>query len=163
MQLTHSKESHSRIKSILNHVGATCAAKPRTQEQEEIAMSVVGSWQRPATEGAAPLKTPPVYKRAPPVFQHNSLPRKSNFHRNTPARRSVGAEPLVEYFVPRSVSEFDLSITNDIPLLNPRMAQQQKNKLPAKSREKMVTFEDEMAGRKNPLEDVFMWPNRAPA
>ncbi|GLV36781.1 uncharacterized protein CBL_02384 [Carabus blaptoides fortunei] len=99
--------------SLLRLIGATCGAKPRTQEQEEIAM-------------------------------------------NTPARRSVGAEPLVEYFVPRSVSEFDLSITNDIPLLNPRIAQHQKNKLAVKSREKMVTFEDEMAGRKNPLEDVFM-------
>lgn len=71
----------------------------------------------------------------------------------------MGAEPLVEYFVPRSVSEFDLSITSDMPLLNARLTPiaPAKPKTTTKNREKMVTFEDEMSsGRKNPLEDVFM-------
>lgn len=75
--------------------------------------------------GAAPMKTPPVYKRPLPVFHHNSLPRKTNFQRNTPVRRSMGAEPLVEYFVPRSVSEFDLSIAGDIPLFTNRIGTHQ--------------------------------------
>lgn len=61
--------------------------------------------------------------------------------------------------MPRSVSEFDLSITSDVPLLNARLnpIQPIKQKTNIKNREKMVTFEDEMSsGRKNPLEDVFM-------
>lgn len=61
--------------------------------------------------------------------------------------------------MPRSVSEFDLSITSDVPLLHTRLTpiSAPKPKAAPKNREKMVTFEDEMsAGRKNPLEDVFM-------
>jgi hypothetical protein len=96
------------------------------------------------------------------MLQHNSLPRKSNFHRNAPARRSAGAEPLIEYFVPRSVSEFDLSMaTGDTPIsanflpLTVRVPRKVANR----QKEKMVTFEDEMAARmsKDPeLQDVFM-------
>lgn len=49
----------------------------------------------------------------------NSLPRRSNlaFQRNTPARRSAGPlEGHIEYFVPRSVSEFNLAGVGDIAL-----------------------------------------------
>lgn len=93
----------------------------------------------------------------------------------------LGAEPLIEYFVPRSVSEFDLSMTgvggggvggaNDvIPNILPLTARLTR-KLPQKTREKMVTFEDELAAAaaaaaaaasvttktKGPdLQDVFM-------
>ena len=76
---------------------------------------------------------------------------------------SAGAEPLIEYFVPRSVSEFDLSIaTGDTPItgnflpLTVRVPRKMQNK----QKEKMVTFEDEMAVRLNKdpeLQDVFMW------
>lgn len=74
----------------------------------------------------------------------------------------MGAEPLVEYFVPRSISDFDLSgASGDTPIsagLLPSVAKSLR-KLPSKTREKMVTFEDEMAAarNKNPdLPDVFM-------
>lgn len=49
----------------------------------------------------------------------NSLPRRSTlaFQRNTPARRSAGPlESHIEYFVPRSVSEFNLAGVGDIAL-----------------------------------------------
>ncbi|KAF5303249.1 hypothetical protein FQA39_LY09988 [Lamprigera yunnana] len=72
----------------------------------------------------------------------------------------IGAEPLVEYFVPRSISDFDLAgAAGDTPIsasLLPIV--KTLRKLPTKTREKMVTFEDEMALKsKNPdLPDVFM-------
>lgn len=46
----------------------------------------------------------------------NSLPRRSiTFERNTPVRRSAGPlESHLEYFVPRSVSEFNLTGVGDI-------------------------------------------------
>lgn len=91
------------------------------------------------------------------------MPRRSTaFQRNTPVRRSAGPlENHMEYFVPRSVSEFNLSGVGDIALPPPRRSplshsQQQQHQqmqlqhatsqimLPIqKPREKMVTFEDE--------------------
>lgn len=68
---------------------------------------------------------------------------------------------MIEYFVPRSVSEFDLScaagdmaITGNFIPLTSRLPR----KVPPKPREKMVTFEDELNARKNnpELQDVFM-------
>ncbi|XP_055374901.1 uncharacterized protein LOC129607749 [Condylostylus longicornis] len=54
--------------------------------------------------------------------QYSSLPRRSTaFQRNTPARRSTGImENQMEYFVPRSVSEFNLSGVGDLALPPPR-------------------------------------------
>lgn len=76
--------------SLLRLIGATCA-RNEIRAREEEHMATVGSWQRPKTEGAAPIvKTPPPVKKLPPLLQHNSLPRKSHFHRNAPARRSAG-------------------------------------------------------------------------
>lgn len=48
----------------------------------------------------------------------NSLPRRSAaFQRNAPARRSAGPlENHIEYFVPRSVSEFNLAGVGDIAM-----------------------------------------------
>ncbi|XP_044763173.1 uncharacterized protein LOC123320072 [Coccinella septempunctata] len=102
-----------------------------------------------------------MMKKIPPMYQHNSLPRKSNFNRNAPARRSAGAEPLVEYFVPRSISEFDLSMASEdaatagnfLPL-----TVRVPRRVISKQKEKMVTFEDELAIRAdNPnFNDVFM-------
>lgn len=79
----------------------------------------------------------------------------SAFHRNTPARRSTGIlESHMEYFVPRSVSEFNLSGVGDLALPPPPKRIQQTI-VPItpmtqstiisiqKPREKMVTFEDE--------------------
>lgn len=74
-----------------------------------------------------------------------------------------GAEPLVEYFVPRSVSEFDLSVASgDTPIGSnflPLTVRIPRKMFP-KQKEKVVTFEDEMASRlakNNPdLQDVFM-------
>ncbi|KAF7267422.1 uncharacterized protein LOC143193312 [Rhynchophorus ferrugineus] len=109
-----------------------------------------------------------VGRKSPPVLHHNSLPRKSNFHRNTPARRSaagIGAEPLMEYFVPRSMSEFDISIaagdSSPVPTFLPLTvrAPRKNTNSNAKQKEKMVTFEDEMAsriGKSTDLQDVFM-------
>lgn len=99
------------------------------------------------------------------LTDYNSLPRTprgsaiTGFNRNTPVRRSAGIfESQMEYFVPRSVSEFNLSGVGDLalplppppkriqqtivpitPMTNPMMTIQQK------PREKMVTFEDESA------------------
>lgn len=107
--------------------------------------------------------------------QYNSLPRRainSNFQRNTPIRRSTGIpEHHIEYFVPRSISEFNLSGVGDLALPPPRRysptIQNTGLGLPhglqlgppqtllcgpppppqvqivMKPREKMVTFEDE--------------------
>lgn len=97
----------------------------------------------------------------------NSLPRRKstaygeeNFQRNTPARRSAGhAERCVEYFVPRSLSEFNLSgagvgvselVAVGINALGDRARAR---------RDKMVTFEDENAGvsaERAFADDVFM-------
>lgn len=97
-------------------------------------------------------------------------------------RRSSGNETLVEYFVPRSVSEFNLTgILNDTPptpapppatgVLRSSGRQSSSSKggssggdsQPQKTRDKMVTFEDDQVGqgagvvRKNAnMEDVFM-------
>ncbi|KAJ8917286.1 hypothetical protein NQ315_002303 [Exocentrus adspersus] len=72
------------------------------------------------------------------------------------------AEPLVEYFVPRSISEFDLSLTSgDAPISTsflPLTVRAPRKVLP-KQKEKMVTFEDEMAARLSAateLQDVFI-------
>jgi potassium channel subfamily K member 18 len=100
------------------------------------------------------------------LTEYNSLPRtpRAGFNRNTPVRRSAGIlESQMEYFVPRSVSEFNLSGVGDLalplppppkrlqqtiipitPMTNPLMTIQQK------PREKMVTFEDESALQKCP-------------
>lgn len=88
------------------------------------------------------IKTPPVVQKRGLLtqtsstnnvtipLQHNSLPRKKSdyyrqqqqqqFQRNTPMRRSgtaastnATAEQLIEYFVPRSVSEFNLTGITD--------------------------------------------------
>lgn len=73
-----------------------------------------------------------------------------------------GAEPLVEYFVPRSMSEFDLSITSgDTPIASTflPLTVRAPRKMHSKQKEKMVTFEDEMAARlakSSELQDVFM-------
>lgn len=85
---------------------------------------------------------------------YNSLPRRSvaGFQRNTPIRRSAGPlENQMEYFVPRSVSEFNLSGVGDLALPPPRpspvpihITQPAPILMPLqKPREKMVTFEDE--------------------
>ncbi|CAD7086635.1 unnamed protein product [Hermetia illucens] len=90
--------------------------------------------------------------------QYSSLPRRSSaFQRNTPVRRSTGImENHFEYFVPRSVSEFNLSGVGDLAIIPPRRSsppithniQSQTILCPPtqmmmKPREKMVTFEDE--------------------
>lgn len=64
----------------------------------------------------------------------NSLPRRSNlaFQRNAPARRSAGPlESHIEYFVPRSVSEFNLAGVGDIAL--PMQVQQPHRRSPPPS------------------------------
>ncbi|CRK91749.1 CLUMA_CG005383, isoform A [Clunio marinus] len=99
---------------------------------------------------------------------YNSLPRTprinigTGFHRNTPARRSTGIlESQMEYFVPRSVSEFNLSGVGDLALPPPPKRIQQtivpitpmtQTTLLSiqKPREKMVTFEDESSMQKCP-------------
>lgn len=111
--------------------------------------------------------------------QYNSLPRRainSNFQRNTPIRRSTGIpEHHIEYFVPRSISEFNLSGVGDLALPPPRRCSPtiqntgmgfahglqlgppqtllcgpppppQQVQIVMKPREKMVTFEDESKG-----------------
>lgn len=112
-------------------------------------------------------------KKIGPLLGHNSLPRKAcgNFQRNAPTRRSAapnmaGVEPLVEYFVPRSVSEFDLSVApgdlaltpNMLPLTVrvPRKHLPNINSISSKQREKMVTFEDERIPQHQGVQDVFM-------
>uniref|UniRef100_W8CED0 Uncharacterized protein n=2 Tax=Ceratitis capitata TaxID=7213 RepID=W8CED0_CERCA len=58
------------------------------------------------------------------LTQYSSLPRRSAgsaFQRNTPIRRSTGIpEHHMEYFVPRSISEFNLSGVGDLALPPPR-------------------------------------------
>jgi hypothetical protein len=106
---------------------------------------------------------------------YNSLPRRSQaFQRNVPARRSTGImESHMEYFVPRSVSEFNLSGVGDLALPPPKripLALHHPGHASTlmhmpKPREKMVTFEDESkcphgvptTPRKGPIVgDVFM-------
>jgi Ion channel len=124
------------------------------------------------------------------LTDYNSLPRTprgstTGFNRNTPARRSAGIlESQMEYFVPRSVSEFNLSGVGDLALaLPPPPKRIQQTIVPItpmtqttimsiqKPREKMVTFEDESTLQKCPhgvpatpsrkaqpmMGDVFMW------
>lgn len=124
------------------------------------------------------------------VPNFNSLPRRSSgmssqhhnpFQRNTMIRRSTGVlDNHMEYFVPRSVSEFNLSGVGDLAIMPPSLkrvpmpnhpysiqplAQTSLHQMP-KQREKMVTFEDESkcphgiptTPRKGPIvNDVFMW------
>lgn len=145
------------VMNLFRLIGTSCSRNHHHHHQQQSekamddSMSVVNSWQRPKVEGAAPpINTPPLLRKIPPILQHNSLPRKiNNFQRNTPIRRSAvaGSEPLVEYFVPRSMSEFDLSVAvGDAPVRMPAPPIR-------KTREKQVTFEDEMKMH----HDVFMW------
>lgn len=99
----------------------------------------------------------------------NSLPRRKSaalgeesFQRGTPARRSAGhatSDRCLEYFVPRSLSEFDLSGggvgLGDLSVLSERA---KPDKASARNRDKMVTFEDDCAPIEPiPLQDdVFM-------
>ncbi|KAJ8984173.1 hypothetical protein NQ317_017826 [Molorchus minor] len=129
------------VLNLLRYLGATCSKTEMKIKDEE----------------GGPEGTPPM-------LHCNSLPRKANFQRNTPARRSagIGAEPLVEYFVPRSVSEFDLSLSSgghphkfQLPLPHGEGPAEDA----AQAKEKMVTFEDEMEARLSKaadLQDVFM-------
>lgn len=72
-------------------------------------------------------------------YSYNSLPRRltklkpdNPFNRDSPSRRSATLiSKQSEYFVPRSVSEFNLSGVGDLALTT------------QKRKEKMVTFEDE--------------------
>lgn len=95
----------------------------------------------------------------------NSLPRRKSsaygeesFHRNTPARRSAGhAERCVEYFVPRSLSEFNLSgagvSASELSVGVSTFSERARAR-----RDKVVTFEDESAVAENRAlaDDVFM-------
>lgn len=123
-----------------------------------VAMTPIKSWPRPSD----------ILPN-----EYNSLPRRSSaFQRNTPARRSTGImENHVEYFVPRSVSEFNLSGVGDLALpptkrsMVTHAGSSTMISIP-KPREKMVTFEDESkcphglptTPRKSTMaNDVFMW------
>lgn len=112
-----------------------------------------------------------------PAYDINtfSLPRSKNvyinsgnFQRAVPMRSSIGCqriasnEPLVEYFIPRSISEFNLSIINNesLPPLPPS-ALKTPSKDQARSREKMVTFEDDaiilnQTSKPSLVEDIFI-------
>lgn len=63
----------------------------------------------------------------------NSLPRRSTaFQRNAPARRSAGPlESHIEYFVPRSISEFNLAGVGDVAI--PVQVQQPQKRSPPTS------------------------------
>lgn len=107
-------------------------------------------------------------------MKHYSLPRRregysagGNFNRSSAIRNSMGGpgtrtnpEPLVEYFVPRSVSEFNLSVLVDPPVPPPPPSALRSAN--ARSRDKMVTFEDDRLSGSHQnrkavaLEDVFM-------
>ncbi|RVE41529.1 hypothetical protein evm_013821 [Chilo suppressalis] len=91
----------------------------------------------------------------------NSLPRRKSsncdegFQRNTPIRRSAGhAEKCVEYFVPRSLSEFNLSGVGELYELSP--LEKKGGAITGKGRDKMVTFEDDRPQGKPLADDVFM-------
>lgn len=104
--------------------------------------------------------------------QHQLQQQQIQFQRNTPVRRSAGImENHIEYFVPRSISEFNLSGVGDLAVPPPRrnvynnngntiattittttitqpstsasVGQTMYHTLQPKPREKMVTFEDE--------------------
>lgn len=94
----------------------------------------------------------------------NSLPRRKStnygeesFQRHTPVRRSAGhAEKCVEYFVPRSLSEFNLSEVGDLYDLSFEKKGQEKLIVKGVGRDKMVTFEDDRPPGKALADDVFM-------
>lgn len=78
----------------------------------------------------------------------NSLPRRKatpygeeSFARSAPARRSAPHGRCLEYFVPRSLSEFDLSAAAPELCVLPRLAGGAGGGL--RGRDRMVTFEDE--------------------
>lgn len=73
-------------------------------------------------------------------------------------RRSAGhAEKCIEYFVPRSLSEFNLSgMAGDLYDLSFDRGKSQEGKASGgKPRDKMVTFEDDRPS-KTLADDVFM-------
>lgn len=80
----------------------------------------------PGSSGGGPLALQPAFFFGPPgctyTTQYSSLPRHSRtlntpFQRNTPIRRSTGIpEHHLEYFVPRSMSEFNLAGVGDLAL-----------------------------------------------
>lgn len=73
-------------------------------------------------------------------------------------RRSAGhAEKCVEYFVPRSLSEFNLSEAGDLCDLSfGDKKGQEKVSVKEPGRDKMVTFEDDRPPGKALADDVFM-------
>lgn len=138
----------------------------------------------------------PILKQPNKILQTHTLPRRredeknkirfNEFQRRTATRcsgssliKTAASNEALEYFVPRSVSEFNLAgMVTDVVLIPPppqtvirpssatgvlRTARQGDPILIAngKSKEKMVTFEDDpvaVANRKNltAIEDVFM-------
>lgn len=135
--------------------------RPDKVEDEDIVSNLKSSWHREPPTGCEQN-----VKKFPSDLKHYSLPRRkepfkyaNNFDRSAPARNSTGGsrtqDPLVEYFVPRSMSEFNLSVLVDpIPPLPPSAMRSSRN------RDKMVTFEDDQnaqcAKKSVALEDVFM-------
>lgn len=82
-----------------------------------------------------------------------------NFRRNTPARRSAGhSDKCIEYFVPRSLSEFNLSgVVGELYDLSSFTDKPKNdNKVSQKTRDKMVTFEDDRPPGPVLNDDVFM-------
>lgn len=200
------------LKKMTKFFGVINDNMEEKDELEGISMSIVSSntsWQnqieRPDDSkknhvGLNPEKNLlPILKQPNKILQTHTLPRRreddknrirfGEFQRRAPARcsgssiiKSTGSNEALEYFVPRSVSEFNLAgIVTDVVLIPPPPQTVIRPSSAAsvlrsgrlgdpiligngKSREKMVTFEDDaiaMTNRKNltAIEDVFMWQN----
>lgn len=209
------------LKADLDDGGGTSDSRLSEQEEEAIAMSMVPtSWQHQARSPAdGKLLAHASNTAIKPSPGHHSLPRKKTSEsRNSSTQQFQRAQSLrrsclsptqyhhhhqhrqqesslhFEYFVPRSVSEFNLAaaavtdmavppppptsvlrpssaVTPPVPSASNSASANQSRLLECtgtatRSREKMVTFEDESVScatstptRKNVsgLENVFMW------
>lgn len=112
----------------------------------------------PATPPTPPPPPVPAVVAIPVnVNQTHTLPRRhvDELGRNHVTRRSVtgrssSPEPLLEYFVPRSASEFNLAATvvaeeeeTDLSMPLTTLRSSPASKACTRSREKMVTFEED--------------------
>ncbi|KOB69528.1 Potassium channel subfamily K member [Operophtera brumata] len=160
------------MSSILRSFTALCTGSSKSRAvhsvdkicEKKIAMSVAAE-AGPSVAFTGPRQQVKFKVDSLNPTKFNSLPRRKSsnygdesFQRNTPVRRSAGhTEKCVEYFVPRSLSEFNLSEVGDLYDLSFRDKKgQEKVCVKGPGRDKMVTFEDDRPPGKALADDVFM-------
>lgn len=147
-----SDEKLNAMPNVISHVPHHNHMMHQITNSDDVALVTVAvtpkSWLRPSDH----LANPSIISNA---STFNSLPRRSSaFQRNTPARRSAGPlESHIEYFVPRSISEFNLAGVGDVAI--PIQMQQPQKRLPPTSILRWVKYIARAFARR--LHSTLIW------